>query len=87
MGKLNKTQLYAKNIYLIGTAEKGPVNVPTLAVSIEHARAIFGKEGSLVDAYSIIVDTDMDCNVWLVKTSGGHGEAYLNILKDNGDFI
>lgn len=86
MGQLN-VELYASNIYLIGTAEKGPVNSPVLARSVEHIKSIFGSTGTLIDAYSIIADTDIKCNVWLTKTSGGHAEVYLNVLKDNGDII
>lgn len=87
MGKLETNQLYARNIFLIGTAEKGPVNSPILAKSLEHVRSIFGNQGSLLEAYSIISDTDIPCNVHLCKTSGSHGELYLNVLKDNGDII
>lgn len=87
MGQLGTNQLYARNIFLIGTAEKGPVNSPILAKSIEHVRSIFGSKGSLFETYSIIADTDIPCTVHLCKTSGSHGELYLNVLKDNGDII
>lgn len=87
MGDLNNIQLYANNIFLIGTAEKGPVNHPIFAKSVEFVKSVFGSYGTLIDAYSQIADTDIQCNVFLTKTSGSHGELYLNILNDNNEII
>lgn len=65
----------------------GPVNVPILAKSVEHVRSIFGNSGTLFDAYAMIDDSDIQCNVHLIKTAGRHSELYLNVLKDNGEII
>lgn len=79
--------LYARNIYLLGTAEKGPVNVPVLGKSLAYIKTIFGSVGSLIDAYMMIEDSDIPCNVYLVKTAGSHAELYLNVINDGGEII
>lgn len=85
--ELDEESLYARNIYLLGTAEKGPVNVPILARSLAYVKSIFGNVGSLIDAFMTIEDSDIECNVYLVKTSGSHAELYLNIINENGDIL
>lgn len=79
--------LYARNIYLLGTAEKGPVNVPILGKTLSYIKTIFGSTGSLIDAYMMIEDSDIPCNVYLVKTAGSHAELYLNVINDSGEII
>ena len=68
--------IYGKKIYLLGTAILGPINTPIKANSISHVVSVFGTQGTLVDAYRIIAETNLDCEVYLVKVTGIHSEAY-----------
>ena len=79
--------IYGKKIYLLGTAMLGPVNTPIKANSIFHVTSVFGTKGTLVDAYRIIAETNLDCEVYLVKVTGIHSEAYLNINQSRMDVI
>ena len=79
--------IYGKKIYLLGTAILGPINTPIKANSISHVTSVFGKEGSLVDAYRIIAETKIECEVYLVKITGIHSEAFLNINQSKRDVI
>lgn len=79
--------LYTRNIYLIGTAEKGPVNYPVQVTNINSVIRIFGTKGSLIDGASMVIDMQVPCNLWLCKTSGSHAEVGLNVLLENGEII
>lgn len=87
MGKITNISKRADNIFLIGTAECGPTNTPVLAKSVEHIKSVFGNEGSLIEAYLTIADSDIPCNVHLVKTSGSHAELFLNVISESGDIL
>lgn len=76
---LSQRDLYGKKVYLLGTAELGPVNTPIRANSISHVISIFGNTGTLVEAYKTIRETNLDCEVYLCKITGVHSETYLNI--------
>lgn len=84
---MDGVMLYTRNIYLLGSAEKGPVNYPVHITSIDTAKRIFGTNGSLIDGASQVVDMQVPCNLWLVKTTGRHSEVKLNVLLENGDII
>lgn len=79
--------IYTRNIYLLGSAEKGPVNYPVQITDINRAKRIFGSVGSLIDGASQIIDMQVPCNLWLVKTTGRHGEINLNVMLESGDII
>ena len=79
--------IYGKKIYLLGTAILGPINTPIKANSISHVVSVFGTQGTLVDAYRIIAETNLDCEVYLVKVTGIHSEAYLNINQPKREII
>lgn len=79
--------VYGKKIYLLGTAILGPVNTPIKANSLSHVISVFGSKGTLVDAYRIIAETKLNCDVYLVKVTGIHSEAYLNINQSRRDVI
>lgn len=85
--KIEKAKLYGKKIYLLGTAELGPVNTPIRALSTSHVHSVFGTQGSLVDAYKVIRETKNNCEVYLVKVTGTHSELYLNINQSHGEII
>lgn len=84
---LESKSLYGKKIYLIGTALYGPVNTIIKASGISHVISVFGTEGSLIDAYRIIVETKVNCDVYLIKTSGIHSELYLDINQPLNDIV
>ena len=84
---LESKDIYGKKIYLLGTSILGPINTPIKANSLSHVISVFGTEGTLVDAYRIIVETNLDCEVYLVKVTGVHSEAYLNINQPNSSVM
>ena len=84
---LKSKDIYGKKIYLLGTSILGPINTPIKANSLSHVISVFGTEGTLVDAYRIIVETNLDCEVYLVKVTGVHSEAYLNINQPNSSVM
>lgn len=84
---LNSRDLYGKKIYLLGTAVLGPVNTPIKMNSLSHAISIFGGQGSLIDAYKIILETRLSCEVYLCKVTGTHSEVYLNINQSINEII
>ncbi|HBH3575231.1 TPA: hypothetical protein ACRR23_000752 [Clostridioides difficile] len=83
----NEHEFYGKNIYLLGTAEFGPVNTPIKINSISHMNSKFGKTGSLVKAYKIIKESKLDCKVYLCKVTGAHAEVFLDAKCINGEVI
>lgn len=85
--KIEKANLYGKKIYLLGTAELGPVNTPIRALSTSHVHSVFGTQGSLVDAYRVVRESDNTCEVYLIKVTGTHSELYLNINQSHGEII
>lgn len=84
---LNSRDLYGKKIYLLGTAVLGPVNTPIKMNSLAHAISIFGGQGSLIDAYKIIIETRLSCEVYLCKVTGTHSEVYLNVNQSFNEVI
>lgn len=76
---------YGNKIFLLGTAEFGPVNTPLKITSINYAKKNFGNKGTLLDAFRVIRENDSDCEVFFVKVSGCHSELYLNINKAGGE--
>lgn len=79
--------LYGKKIFLLGTSNLGPVNTPIKAISASHIKSVFGEEGTLLDAYRTIKETNFDCDVFLVKVTGTHSELYLNVNVPSGEII
>lgn len=77
----------ANKVYFIGTAELGPVNIPIRAESLFHVTSVFGYEGSLVDAYRASLDINNNSVIYLVKTTGTHSSAYLNVELSNGEIL
>lgn len=83
----NEQKYYGKSLYLLGNAEYGPTNQVVKANSMNHVARVFGEQGSLVDAYRYIREANIDCNVYLVKTTGIYSEAYLNVNQLGGSII
>lgn len=84
---------YAKKIFLLGTADFGPVNIPVKVSSANYVKKVFGENGTLLDAFRVIKESDADCEVFMVKVTGKHSELYLNInlpnskIEENGLFF
>ena len=76
---------YGKKIFLLGTADFGPVNVPIKVSSANHVKNVFGEKGSLLDAFRVIKESDLECEVFMVKVTGKHSELYLNINLSNSE--
>ena len=79
--------LYGKNIYLLGSAEFGPTNKPMLVKSTVGLYNMFGREGTLIDAFHAIKYTSKKNNVYLVKTTGEFANAFLNVNVKGLDVI
>lgn len=77
----------SNKIFLLGMAESGPVNTPIKVNSLSHAVSIFGYTGDLIDTYRAIVETNCDCEVYIVKVTGVHSDLYLNINECYGGII
>lgn len=81
------SDLYGRNIYLLGSAEFGPTNEPILVKSTVGLYNNFGKQGTLIDAFHCIKYVNKNNNVYLVKTTGDHSVLYLNVNTYNGEII
>lgn len=79
--------LHGKRIYLLGSAEFGPTNEPILIKSTVGLYNKFGKQGSLIDAFHALKYTSKDNMVYLVKTTGEHSAAYLNVNIQDGEIV
>lgn len=79
--------LHGKKIYLLGSAEFGPTNEPTLVKSSVGLRTKFGKTGTLIDAFHALKYARRDNKVYLVKVTGEHATAYLNVNIEDGEII
>lgn len=79
--------LHGKHIYILGSAEFGPVNEPILCQSTVGVYNNFGKQGTLIDAFHAIKYVSKNNLVYLVKTTGEHASAYLNVNIQDGEII
>lgn len=79
--------LHGKHIYLLGSAEFGPTNEPILIKSTVGLHNKFGKYGTLIDAFHALKYTSKDNQVYLVKTTGEHATAHLNVNIQGGEII
>jgi hypothetical protein len=82
-----QSPLHGKRIYLLGSAEFGPTNEPILIKSTVGLHNTFGKQGTLIDAFHAIKYTSKDNLVYLVKTTGEHAVAHLNVNIQDGEII
>ena len=79
--------LHGKHIYLLGSAEFGPTNEPIMVKSTVGLYNKFGKQGTLIDAFHALKYTSKNNTVYLVKTTGEHANAYLNVNIQGGEII
>ena len=70
-----------KNLFLIGTSDKGPINTP-IELNEIGAEGIFGGEGSLIDAVLELKEAfnnDIyNMHIFLVKCSGEYASVNIN---------
>lgn len=78
---------HGRKIYLLGSAEYGPVNEPKLIRSTVGLYNKFGKNGTLVEAFHKIKYTNRNNNIYLVKTTGEHAVTYFNVNIFGGEII
>lgn len=76
--------LYGKRIYLLGSAEFGPVNEPIKIKSSVGLYNKFGKSGTLINAFHAVKYTTKNNEVYLVKTTGEHAYCYINTNTEAG---
>jgi len=79
--------IYGKRIYILGSAEFGPTNEPILIKSTAGLYNKFGKQGTLINAFHALKYTNKASKVYLVKTTGEHATAYLNVNIQDGEII
>ena len=82
-----KITKHGKKIYLLGSAEFGPTNEPIKIKSTVGLYNKFGKQGTLIDAFHALKYTSKNNEVYLVKTTGEHATAYLNVNIQDGEII
>ena len=70
---------HGRRVYLIGSAEFGPVNEPIKVKSTVGLHNKFGKRGTLINAFHAFKYVNRDAELYLVKTTGEHSTAYLNV--------
>lgn len=87
LSEILQNRLHGKRIYLLGSAEFGPTNEPILVKSTVGLYNKFGKQGTLIDAFHALKYTSKSNTVYLVKTTGEHATAYLNINIQDGEII
>jgi hypothetical protein len=82
-----QSPFHGKRIYLLGSAEFGPTNEPILIKSTVGLYNKFGKQGTLIDAFHALKYTSKNNLVYLVKTTGEHATAHLNVNIQGGEII
>lgn len=87
ISEIFQNTLHGKKIYLIGSAEFGPTNEPILVKSTVGLYNKFGKQGTLIDAFHALKYTSKNNTVYLVKTTGEHSTAHLNVNIQDGEII
>lgn len=87
INEILQDSLHGKRIYLLGSAEFGPTNEPIMVKSTVGLYNKFGKHGTLIDAFHALKYTSKTNTVYLVKTTGEHATAYLNVNIQDGEII
>lgn len=73
------------NLYLIGTAEQGAVNVPVRVDNLKQAQRYFGTNGTLLEAMVQLEGIPKRQDIYLVKATGSHATCYLNLNEFGGE--
>lgn len=80
-----KDPLHGKRIYILGSAEFGPTDEPILVKSSVGLHTKFGNKGTLMDAFHAIKYTSRSNRIYVMKVTGEHATAYLNVNIDDGE--
>ena len=80
-------KLINNKLYILGTAEFGPINSPLNVKSANEVFSIYGNRGTLIEAYNSISMLNLDVDIYLVKISGTHSETYLNINQIGSEVL
>jgi hypothetical protein len=66
-----------RTLLLLGTSKNGPVNEPVLVNSLDRAEKVFGKEGSLYQAFERAYRVDSSITIYLMRVTGEHASCVL----------
>lgn len=72
-----------KNIYILGTAEYGYINVPTLIPDESTLNTVFGIKGALHKAYKSITSVSNNNNIYVCKVTGSYATCKFNLLYND----
>lgn len=77
------------NVFFIGTAELGELNVPKLIPDLAYLYSEYGRKGSLVKAIERFIDTsdNSNKNIYAIKTTGSQSKAIIDINVLGKDVI
>lgn len=72
-------------VVLLGTALKGPVMEPIAVSEPNHARRVFGEDGTLLQGYRLAFAVNPNASYFLLRLNGSH--ARLTLSSDSGSEI
>ena len=78
---------HGRHVYLLGSAEFGPTGEPVLIRSTVGLYNTFGRQGTLINAFKCFKYTNPDIPVYLVKVTGEHATASLNVNVLHGEIV
>lgn len=76
---------YGRTVYLLGTAEKGPIREPVLIREPDQASKIFGNTGTLARAAADLLTMNPRASVYCFRVSGIYGKLDLMIPVEQTD--
>lgn len=77
---------YGKNLYILGTAGDGPLMEPVKAVNIDKVDRVFGRDGTLFQAWNEANQVaGQRINIFLVRISGENAEFDIG-FRENDDY-
>jgi hypothetical protein len=80
VSQLNTVENYGKVIYLLGSAESGPVQTPVKVRTTEVLKDVFGSLGTIVEAFNQITDVaGSNCEIYCVKVTGTHATLTMDV--------
>jgi len=70
-------------VVLIGTAGNGPCNEPVDVAGIEHAKRLFGTDGTLFNGYRLAYTVNPGAVYRLVRIGGRHAELNIPVVYND----
>jgi hypothetical protein len=78
--EFNTVENYGKVIYLLGSAESGPVQTPVRIRNTESLASTFGSSGTIIDGFNQVYDVAGDsCEIYCMKITGRHATLTLDL--------